>query len=232
MCEVLKFSNSTLRRGIASFGQVYSDSLVFLALRKIHRHPLSLNATQTHTGLHASSFLLKHPQFNSMRAESSERSSGSPPPTSPPPPSPPSSSTPSLPPHQAPRDLRPLHHRLPIHQTHEVRQGRAHRFPLHPPAGSQVRRLQLPPHQALRTVQTHLLLLPLLPETSLEEAQEDVQSPNHPSRNRGRPPRPPQGHCPPKYVHTDTWDRGWTFVRCGGVPVARSSVLMIKKSKI
>jgi len=40
--EVLKYRNSDLLRQIACNSQVYSDSLVFLALRMIHRHPLSL----------------------------------------------------------------------------------------------------------------------------------------------------------------------------------------------
>jgi len=40
--EVLKFYNSQLLREVACNSQVYSDSLVFLALRMIHRHPLSL----------------------------------------------------------------------------------------------------------------------------------------------------------------------------------------------
>jgi len=43
--EVLKFSNSDLLRQIACYSQAYSDSLVFLALRMIRRHPLSLIAT-------------------------------------------------------------------------------------------------------------------------------------------------------------------------------------------
>jgi len=42
--EVLKINNSQLLGGIATESQVYSDSLVFLALRMIHRHPLSLKA--------------------------------------------------------------------------------------------------------------------------------------------------------------------------------------------
>ena len=42
--EVLKFYNSQLLRHVACFSQVYSDSLVFLALRMIHRHPLALKA--------------------------------------------------------------------------------------------------------------------------------------------------------------------------------------------
>ena len=40
--EVLKYWNSYLLREVACNSQVYSDSLVFLALRMIHRHPLSL----------------------------------------------------------------------------------------------------------------------------------------------------------------------------------------------
>jgi len=41
--EVLKYMNSELLRGIACNSQEYSDSLVFLALRMIHRHPPSVN---------------------------------------------------------------------------------------------------------------------------------------------------------------------------------------------
>jgi len=40
--EVIKFNNSQLLLLVAQQSQVYSDSLVFLALRMIHRHPLSL----------------------------------------------------------------------------------------------------------------------------------------------------------------------------------------------
>jgi len=43
--EVLKYFNSQLLRGIAYNSQVYTDSLMFLALRMIHRNPLSLIAT-------------------------------------------------------------------------------------------------------------------------------------------------------------------------------------------
>jgi len=43
--EVLKFSNSQLLRYVACKSQKYTDSLMFLALRMIHRHPLSLQAT-------------------------------------------------------------------------------------------------------------------------------------------------------------------------------------------
>jgi len=40
--EVLKYFNSELLRNFACNSQIYSESLVFLALRMIHRHPLSL----------------------------------------------------------------------------------------------------------------------------------------------------------------------------------------------
>jgi len=40
--EVLKFNNSFLLQCIACESKVYSDSLVFLALRMVHQHPLSL----------------------------------------------------------------------------------------------------------------------------------------------------------------------------------------------
>jgi len=43
--EVLKYSNYNLLRKIACCSQVYSESLVFLALRMIHLYPLSLTAT-------------------------------------------------------------------------------------------------------------------------------------------------------------------------------------------
>ena len=43
--EVLKYYNSNLLQNIACNSQVYSDFLVFLVLRMIHRHPLSLQAT-------------------------------------------------------------------------------------------------------------------------------------------------------------------------------------------
>jgi len=42
--EVLKFNNSFLLLHVAQNSQQYTDSLVFLALRMIHRNPLSLNA--------------------------------------------------------------------------------------------------------------------------------------------------------------------------------------------
>jgi len=48
--EVLKFDNSELLHNVAMSSQVYSDSLVFLALRMIHRHPLSLKATHPQLG--------------------------------------------------------------------------------------------------------------------------------------------------------------------------------------
>jgi len=43
--EVLKYYNSGLLQTIACESNIYSDSLVFLALRMIHRNPLSLQAT-------------------------------------------------------------------------------------------------------------------------------------------------------------------------------------------
>jgi len=45
--EVLKYYNSELLRTIACNSQKYSDSLVFLALRMIHRHPPSLSDKDT-----------------------------------------------------------------------------------------------------------------------------------------------------------------------------------------
>jgi len=43
--EVLKYDNYNLLLEIACHSQVYSESLVFLSLRMIYRHPLSLKAT-------------------------------------------------------------------------------------------------------------------------------------------------------------------------------------------
>jgi len=59
----------------------------------------------------------------------------------------------------------------------------------------------------------------------VEEAQEDVQGPDHSSSHRGRPAHPPQGHCVTEYVHTEAWGWGWANECGGGVPVARSSLL-------
>ena len=42
--EVLKYFNSNLLLHVAGHSQTYSDSLMFLAIRMIHRHPLSLSA--------------------------------------------------------------------------------------------------------------------------------------------------------------------------------------------
>jgi len=60
--EVLKYRNSDLLQQLAGNSQEYSESLVFLALRMIHRHPLALKATnsQGYTPLQ----LAEHPQFN------------------------------------------------------------------------------------------------------------------------------------------------------------------------
>jgi len=46
--EVLKYDNSILLRDLACNSQLYSDSLVFLALRMIHRNPLSLMAKDSY----------------------------------------------------------------------------------------------------------------------------------------------------------------------------------------
>jgi len=64
--EVLKFNNSDLLRKIACNSQVYSDSLVFLALRMIHRNPLALSDKDT---VHAETALQwgQFPQFNACR---------------------------------------------------------------------------------------------------------------------------------------------------------------------
>jgi len=63
--EVLKFHNSTLLRKIACFSQQYSDSLVFLALRMIHRHPPSLT-TRDPLGQLIVQYA-EHPQFNACK---------------------------------------------------------------------------------------------------------------------------------------------------------------------
>ena len=63
--EVLKYFNSNLLRQIAMNSQIYSDSLVFLALRMIHRHPFSL--TDTNFKEENSRFLAEHPQFNACK---------------------------------------------------------------------------------------------------------------------------------------------------------------------
>jgi len=52
--------------------------------------------------------------------------------------------------------------------------------------GSQVRRLQLPLRQSVRTVQNQLFLQRRVPEVCVEEAQEDAQGADHSSRERGR----------------------------------------------
>jgi len=58
--EVLKYMNSTLLRGIAIRSQVYSESLVFLALRMIHRHPQALRKAE---GFFSPLQLAEHPQY-------------------------------------------------------------------------------------------------------------------------------------------------------------------------
>jgi len=63
--EVLKYNNSNLLRAIACNSQTYSDSLVFLALRMIHRHPLSLFARDPHDQLIVQ--YAEHPKFNACK---------------------------------------------------------------------------------------------------------------------------------------------------------------------
>jgi len=63
--EVLKFNNSNILRAIACKSQLYSDSLVFLALQMIHRHPLSLTTRDHHGQLFIQ--YAEHPQFNACR---------------------------------------------------------------------------------------------------------------------------------------------------------------------
>jgi len=63
--EVLKHDNSALLRSIACCSQEYTESLVFLALRMIHRHPLSLNSknNQGNTMLE----FAEHPKFDACK---------------------------------------------------------------------------------------------------------------------------------------------------------------------
>ena len=60
--EVLKYDNSHLLFQVACFSQVYSDSLVFLALRMIHRNPPSLTTRDPLGQLFVQ--YAEHPQFN------------------------------------------------------------------------------------------------------------------------------------------------------------------------
>ena len=63
--EVLKYDNSELLQGVACYSQIYTDSLVFFALRIIHRHPLSLT-TKNDQGNTALQYA-EHPQFNACK---------------------------------------------------------------------------------------------------------------------------------------------------------------------
>jgi len=63
--EVLKYKNSELLQGVACYSQAYSDSLVFLAIRMIHRNPLSLTDTQFQG--YTPFQLAEHPQFNACK---------------------------------------------------------------------------------------------------------------------------------------------------------------------
>jgi hypothetical protein len=63
--EVIKYNNSDLLREVATESQVYTESLVFLALRMIHRHPLSL--TDTNTDGNTMLEFAESTQFNACR---------------------------------------------------------------------------------------------------------------------------------------------------------------------
>jgi len=63
--EVLKYFNSQLLRNVACESQEYSDSLVFLALRMIHRHPHSLIARDPHGQLIIQ--YAEHPKYNTCK---------------------------------------------------------------------------------------------------------------------------------------------------------------------
>ena len=63
--EVLTINHSEPIRQLACHSQTYSDSLMFLALRMIHRHPLSLTH-RVKSGWTASQ-LAEQPQFNACR---------------------------------------------------------------------------------------------------------------------------------------------------------------------
>jgi len=86
--EVLKYDNSYLLRAVAYYSQVHSDSLVFLALRMIHRNPPSISVIPAYWPAGAS--LLNHAK-NSKACREIVKVLRLTPPTSPPPPSPPSS---------------------------------------------------------------------------------------------------------------------------------------------
>ena len=62
--EVLKYNNSDLLRNVACTSQVYSESLVFLVLRMIHRDPLSLLETETH---YSPLQMAEKPQYNACK---------------------------------------------------------------------------------------------------------------------------------------------------------------------
>jgi len=65
VCEVLKYGDSGLLLLVAQQSKVYNDSLAFLALRMIHRHPLSLIARDPHGQLIVQ--YAEHPQFRACR---------------------------------------------------------------------------------------------------------------------------------------------------------------------
>jgi len=63
--EVLKFDNYDLLLELACNSQIYSESLMFLALRMIHRNPLSLKATQSQGYTYLQ--VAEHPQYNACK---------------------------------------------------------------------------------------------------------------------------------------------------------------------
>jgi len=62
--KVLKYNNSHLLQGVAGHSQEYSESLVFLVLRMIHRDPLSLLETETH---YSPLQMAEKPQYNACK---------------------------------------------------------------------------------------------------------------------------------------------------------------------
>jgi len=70
-----------------------------------------------------------------------------------------------------------------------------------------MRRLQFPPRQTVRTVQTHVLLLNRVPNSSVEKAQEDVQGADKSAGDGGRIAGFAQGDALPEPVHTG--ERRW-----------------------
>jgi len=64
--EVLKYRNSELLLGVAGHSQIYTESLVFLALRMVNRNPLSLSDKDTKYAETALQWA-QLPQFNACK---------------------------------------------------------------------------------------------------------------------------------------------------------------------